>query len=145
MKQKSPYTIHTDPRNAIVRDGAILIIGPGQVAFRGRKGNLTPEDLADAWTLATILRDGDDAQAVPDVPAAVEILREERDELREIVERQATLIGKLQQQRRDMRAALRATFGLLEKYVPDAPPGRWQLSDHAEQIYAACRGDEEDG
>jgi hypothetical protein len=81
MKQKSPYTIHTDPRNAIVRDGAILIIGPGQVAFRGRKGNLTPEDLADAWTLATILRDGDDAQAVPDGAA----LREQLEQMRKLL------------------------------------------------------------
>jgi hypothetical protein len=141
MRQKPPYTVHTDPRNAIVTGDAVLVIGPGRVSFHGRAGDLDPQAIADAWALAGALRNSGEAQAVPDVPTAVEILREERDELREIVGRQAALIDKLQQQRRDMRAALRMTLGLLEKYVPDA---EWQLSDHAGQIYAACRGDEGD-
>jgi hypothetical protein len=81
MEPKPTYDIHTDPRNAIVTGDATLVVGPGRVSFHGRVGDLNPQAIADAWALAGALRNSGEAQAVPDVPAAVEILRELRREL----------------------------------------------------------------
>jgi hypothetical protein len=74
MKQKPPYTIHTDPRNAVVTGEAVLVIGPGRVSFHGKAKDLDSQAIADAWALAGALRDGDDAPTAPDVAALQEKL-----------------------------------------------------------------------
>jgi hypothetical protein len=78
MEQKQAYDIHTDPRNAIVTGDAVLVIGPGRVSFHGKVGDLDPQAIADAWALAGALRNSGEAQAVPDVPAATDLLGELR-------------------------------------------------------------------